>query len=95
MTSVENADDVELNLEGKPRGENFPSQYRFHDRKRSEAANPVAATYFSGKAVSVSNANSRNPLGIIDLKNIAKEREKEDKSSTTVEMTASPKAIER
>jgi hypothetical protein len=43
--------------------------------------NAVAATYFSSKAASVSTTNSRNPLGIIDLKNIAKEREKEDKAS--------------
>jgi len=57
--------------------------------------NPVAATYFSSKAASVSNANSRNPLGIVDLKHIAKEREKEDKTTTTVELTASPKTIEK
>lgn len=86
---------MELNLDEKPRGENFHSQYRFHDRKKSEVPNPVAVTYFNSKAASVSNSNGRNPLGIIDLKNIAKEREKEDKTTTTVEMTASPKAIEK
>ena len=69
---------------GKPRGEAFPSQHRFHERKRSEqqyqAVNAVAATYFSSKAASVSTTNSRNPLGTIDLKNIAKERGKEDQT---------------
>lgn len=89
------ADDFELNLDEKPRGENFQAQYKFHDRKRSEVINPVAATYFSGKAASVSHQNSRNPLGIVDLKHIAKEREKEDKTTTTVEFTASPKNIEK
>lgn len=90
---------MELNLDEKPRGENSYSQYRFQERKRSEVINPVAVTYFSNKAASVSNTNSRNPLGIIDLKNIAKEREKErekeDRTQATVELTASPKAIEK